>query len=195
MFNITSYLLVLLILLVFFFCSCNLRYKITLFILITILLTVVGCLLDLDGIFLVFLTAELTIILLLIMVYLQVYKTSLFESQRNPVIVLGSILVISIFLAHTNQFFYHINYYRAISFIVSSDFFLLYYLLFEKLVIGTLYVILIISLFSLFFICLYFNLKLTKVTKQIELKNIYFLRKQVLHKQTNFSQNLYSFQN
>lgn len=145
---------------------------------------------------LILLTAEFTIFLLFLMTYTQLYNNfSFLVNNFKPkwVILLFIIFIINKSSYHTTL--YYTNFYTSLTYLISSDFFILYYLLFDKLPIVTIIVTLVIGLFSLFFIALYFNMKLIKLTSHLKLKNIFFLRKQNILKQTNFKNSLYTFQN
>lgn len=155
-----------------------------------------GFMLDLDGMMLVLLTAEFTIVLLFLMTYVQLYSNFEFvvNTSKLPYLVIFFILLpFSYNPAHSLNFY--VNYYTSINHIVASDFFILYYFLFEKLPVLVILMTLVISFFSLFFIIVYYNLKLAKNTEKQNSKNLYFLRKQILVKQTNFNNRLYTFQN
>lgn len=145
---------------------------------------------------LVLLTAEFTIFLLFLMTYTQLYENFNFLSIKKPKNVY--VFVISLCLLFQGSYvgtLYYINFYNLLSHTVSSDFFILYYLLFDILPSITIFVTLIIGLFSLFFIALYFNLKLIKMKNDIKVQSVFFLRKQNTIKQTNFKVNIHTFQN
>lgn len=172
----------------------SLRRKFFFFALIIITFSFWGFLFDLDGIMLIFLVTEFTIILLFLMTYLQLYSNFNFlTSKHSKKFILCFFFIF--FVSNTNEhFFYYTSYYKSLQHIVSSDFFILYYILFINTSILVVLTTIILSFFSLFFILLYFNFKLIKnaaVTKQ---NTIYFLRKQNLLKQTSFTNLIYSFQ-
>lgn len=152
--------------------------------------------LDLDGMMLVLLTAEFTIVLLFLMTYIQLYSNYEFVCNLSPVryLVICIIFLPAIYNP-LQSFYFYTNYYSAINHIVASDFFILYYFLFDKLPILVILMTLVISFFSLFFIIVYYNLKFAKNKEKQNSKNLYFLRKQILIKQTTFSNRLYTFQN
>lgn len=144
---------------------------------------------------LVLLTAEFTILLLLIMTYIQLYTNYTFLTAKLNkyifIVYLGMFLMCG---GDINYFFYYTSFYKSLNHIVASDFYILYYFLFEKLPLLVVLLTLIISFFSLFFIILYFNLKLVKQSSNKQLKSLFFLRKQNLFKQTTFNNKLYTFQ-
>lgn len=196
MFNFSFYLIWILTILSINFLISSLRLKLIFFLLISLFCSIWGFLYNLDGMILILLTAEFTIFLLFLMTYTQLYNNfSFLVNNFKPkwVILLFIIFIINKSSYHTTL--YYTNFYTSLTYLISSDFFILYYLLFDKLPIVTIIVTLVIGLFSLFFIALYFNMKLIKLTSHLKLKNIFFLRKQNILKQTNFKNSLYTFQN
>lgn len=196
LFNFSFYLFIFLSFISINLLFTSLRKKFIFYILTVISFAIWGFLLDLDGMMLVLLTAEFTIVLLFLMTYIQLYTNySFIKSEINfRFFLLLAILIIQYYTPlHTPYTF--ICYYKSINHIVSSDFFILYYFLFEKLPVLVVLITLIISFFSLFFILVYYSLKLTKLDSFNTIKNLYFLRKQNLIKQTAFKTNLYTFQN
>lgn len=144
---------------------------------------------------LVLLTAEFTIILLFLMTYIQLYSNYEFVSNNSGYTVCSFLALAPLFYKPLYSFNVFNNFYSSVAHVVSSDFFILYYLLFDKLPTLVILMTLVISFFSLFFIIIYFNLKYTKNSKKTQIKNLFFLRKQILIKQTNFNSRLYTFQN
>ncbi len=144
---------------------------------------------------LVMLTAEFTILLFFLMTYLQLYSNFNFlikNTKLKPLLIIA--LIPMLFYNFTNITLNFYNFYSSIVYTVASDFFVLYLLLFNKLPILVVIITLVISFFSLFFIVLYFNLKVIKISEKKHNKQIYFLRKQSLLKQTSFKTQLYTFQ-
>ncbi len=195
-FNFSFYLFMLMAIISFLLIFTSLRNKFFFFILIILIYSTWGFLLDLDGMMLVLLTTEFTIILLFLMTYIQLYSNYSFVSPTLNYKYLFILLVCVALPSDTiNVFFFHTNYYQAINHVVSSDFFILYYFLFEKFPILVILMTLIISFFSLFFILVYYSMKAVKLDSQKNLKSLYFLRKQTLVKQTSFKTKIYTFQN
>lgn len=172
----------------------SLRNKLLLFVISIITFSVWGFLYNLDGIALILLTAEFTIVLLFLMTYIQLYSQFTFLVKKLNKNYYFSIIVLLLPLNLTPIITY-INYYKSLFHVISSDFYIIYHILFDKLPLLVIAVTMIISLFSLFFILLYFNLKLVKNTHNSKITQIYFLRKQNLIKQTNFKSKIYTFQN
>ncbi len=194
--NFSFYLLLLIGLFSFLVLFSDLRRKFILFLFVIILYSIWGFMLDLDGIFLVFITAEFTIFLLFLMTYLQLYSNYNFTITKLnfwPLVIFFGLFIVN--YSPLNSFYHYNSFYKTINHVVSSDFYILYYFLFEKLPLLVIILTVVISLFSLFFIVMYFSMKLVKLESQKNIKNLYFLRKQVLVKQTTFSSKLYTFQN
>ena len=192
--NILFILFTLLSLVVITFLTAPLRNKFLLFLQLIIIFSIWGFLYNLDGMFLILLTAEFTILLLFFMTYTQLYSQFNFFIQKS--LNKKSIIVITLipFITNTTTNLFYTNFYQSLSHVVTSDFFTIYYVLFEKLPLLIIITTLIISLFSLFFILIYFSLKAVKNEKTNRIKQLYFLRKQNLLKQTSFSSKLYIFQ-
>lgn len=196
LFNFSFYLMFAMLMISISMLFATLRKRFFLFIVTVIVYSTWGFMLDLDGMMLVLLTAEFTIVLLFLMTYIQLYSNYEFVSNLSPVRYLFICIIFLPALYNPLQsFYFYTNYYSAINHIVASDFFILYYFLFDKLPILVILMTLVISFFSLFFIIVYYNLKFAKNKEKQNSKNLYFLRKQILVKQTNFSNRLYTFQN
>ncbi len=194
--NLSFYLFLFILFWSIFLLFCDLRKKFISFILVIVLFSILGFLHDLDGVFIIFLIAEFTIFLVFLMSYTQLYNNFTFLTTKVNFSI--SFIVIFIFLINykiNNTFHFFHSYYNSLTYIVSGDFYILYYLLFDQLPLITFIIIFIISFFSLFFIIMYFSLKLVRSFQSSDSKNLYFLRKQVLLKQTTFSNKVYTFQN
>jgi len=131
----------------------SLRKKFMFFILVVLSYSIWGFLLDLDGMMLVLLTTEFTIVLLFLMTYIQLYHNFSFVTFYVNYRYLAIFLIFFIiFYEPLNSFYFYTNYYQSVTHIVSSDFYILYHFLFEKLPLLVILMTLIISFFSLFFI-------------------------------------------
>jgi len=195
-FNINFYFLIVICLTSTSLLLATLRTKFHLFIACTLLYSFLGFYFNLDGMMLVLLTTEFTVILIFLMTYMQLYaKHDFMVKSTFSMLPVVAVLCLTPIYNFSETFFYYVSYYKLCNHIVSSDFYVIYYLLFEKLPLLVIIVTLAISLFSLFFIILFFNIKLVKNTGNANLKSINFLRKQNLTKQTSFKTRLYTFQN
>ncbi len=194
--NLSFYLFLAIVFTSYLLIITSLRNKFFLFVMVTILYSMWGFFMNLDGMMLILLITEFTIVLLFLMTYIQLYSNySFLQNSKLLTPVFLVLAVVSISYSPLSNYYNHISYYNHLSQIVSSDFFILYHFLFDKLPLLIIFITLIISFFSLFFIIFYFNLKLVKLQAHNVLKSIYFLRKQNLIKQTNFKNKTYTFQN
>lgn len=194
-FNFSFYLFIFIYIWSFFLLFTDLRRKFLSFLFVIILFSILGFLFNLDGIFLIFLTAEFTIFLILIMTFTQLYSNYSFLVNNCYKFIFIFILFIPLLYSIDSSFYLFQSYYSSTVSIISSDFYILFYFLFEQFPLITILVILIISFFSLFFILMYFSLKLVKSFSYKNFKTNYWLRKQILTKQVNFKSKLYTFQN
>ena len=194
--NLSFYLFLAIVFTSYLLLITSLRNKFFLFVMVTILYSIWGFFMNLDGMMLILLITEFTIVLLFLMTYIQLYSNySFLQNSKLLTPVFLVLVVVLISYSPLSNYYNHISYYNHLSQIVSSDFFILYHFLFDKLPLLIIFITLIISFFSLFFIIFYFNLKLVKLQAHSVLKSIYFLRKQNLIKQTNFKNKTYTFQN
>ena len=156
LFNFSFYLMLSILVISVFMLFATLRKRFFFFIITVIFFSMWGFMLDLDGMMLVLLTAEFTIVLLFLMTYVQLYSNFEFvvNTSKLPYLVIFFILLpFSYNPAHSLNFY--VNYYTSINHIVASDFFILYYFLFEKLPVLVILMTLVISFFSLFFMFFY----------------------------------------
>ena len=128
--NFSFYLLILFFIVSNLFLNSDLRKKFITFLLLIIIFSVWGFSFDLDGIFLVFLTAEFTIFLLLLMTYLQLYSNFTFVTNSVKLSKLILLPFYVYFLKTTSLFYTHVSFYKALLHFVSSDFYILYYFLY-----------------------------------------------------------------
>lgn len=195
--NISFYLSLTILLTSVLLLTISLRKKFFFYLIIIFLFNFWGFLFNLDGMMLVLLTTEFTVVLFLLMTYIQLYANYTFyiKKLKYKLFIVLTLLWL-VFIVNNNEYYFYSTYsiYKLISHIVTSDFYILFYFLFEKNLLLVIFLTLIISLFSLFFIILYFNLKQIKYNKYINIKNTFFLRKQNLKKQTTYKSKLYTFQ-
>lgn len=138
---------------------------------------------DLDGIALVFFICELTIILVFIVLFSQIYSYE--KSKKSSLLPLLPIFFLNINFYNLNIINYK-NFY-ANSNIILNDFIYFYNTFFEKHILLTILILVIITLYSVFFILTYFYIKLDSNVNQKKLKNTILLRKQNIIHQGNYS--------
>lgn len=195
--NVTLFLVLALTAFTYSFITASLRHKFPFFLLLLFFFSIWGFLYNLDGMILILLITEFTVFLLFLMTYTQLYSNFQFTTKNSLTSIYFLVFYICIIWKFNSHHFIlnYVSYYNDLTVVIAADFFILYFVLFDKLHLVVLFIILIIGLFSLFFILIYFNLKIIKYQHHTKLNTVYFLRKQSLVKQTNFKSNLFTFQN
>lgn len=195
--NVTFSLVLALTAFTYSFITTSLRHKFFFFLLLLFFFSIWGFLYNLDGMILILLITEFTVFLLFLMTYTQLYSNFQFTTKKPLTSIYFLVFYLYIIWGFNSHNFTlsYVSYYNDLTAVIAADFFILYFVLFDKLPLVVLFIVLIIGLFSLFFILIYFNLKIIKYQHHIKLNTVYFLRKQRLVKQTNFKSNLFTFQN
>jgi hypothetical protein len=163
----------------------NIRHKFFLLLLLLTITVSIGLYYNLDGIIMLFFISELSIILIFITMFSQLYTF-------NKEIVNNYFKYIVVLILMLNYSFYeiqlvsHSNYYSHYS-VNINDFFYIYNYLFEKQILVTVLIIAIITLFSIFFILLFFFLKQYQNSAISKNKNLNLLRKQNITHQSNYN--------
>jgi hypothetical protein len=193
--NASTYLL-----LIFFFITCKFlwstfRNKLIYFLLGILSSSLWGFFCSLDGLVLILITTELTAILLLVMTYTKILTIITLHKSYKATALIYLPLIVFFSTKPLTLSYSFTSYYCLVSEIIASDFFILYNILFTDFVQITLLLIIIISVFSIFFILLYFNLKLSKAESFSKNLQKFCLRKQTMQKQTKFNAKLSTFQN
>ncbi len=168
-----------------FLTTINLRQKFILLFINFIVIISISLWYSLDGIVLLFILCELSIFLIFIVMYSQLYSYYSFKSNITSVIILFFIILI----LNISSFNFNIvnfkNFYSNNIFL--NDFMYIYNFYFEKSILVTIFTLFIITLFSIFFILLYFSIKLSQKINIKKKKNIYLLRKQNTVHQSNYN--------
>jgi hypothetical protein len=193
--NVSTYLLLIFFCVVYNFLWSTFRNKLIYFLLGILASSLWGFFYSLDGLVLILITTELTAILLLVMTYTRILTTITLHKSYKPKVLIYLPLIVFFSTEPLALSYTFVSYYSLTSEITASDFFILYSILFTDFVQITLLLIIIISVFSIFFILLYFNLKLTKSESFSKNLQTFCLRKQVMQKQTKFNAKLNTFQN
>lgn len=190
-----SYLLMFLLLIFIlnkFFIETNTRLKFFIFVLIFFLFSSLGLYFNLDGIILMFMISELSIILIFITMYSQIYSINVKKEIKNLNFFFFLILILNINY-YSIGLLKHSSYYSYFNILI-NDFYYIYNFFFEKQIIITIITIIIITLYSIFFILLYFNIKNISNNELLKINSILFLRKQNLIHQTNYNTKIRLFQ-
>lgn len=194
LFNISYIILfsTLLFLINLFFIETNIRKKFFLFLVIFFCFMGIGLYYNLDGIIMLFIISELSVLLVFITMFSQLY------SFNNKSYKISSFFALSL-LIFLNYSFYdsslikYVNFYEFYN-ITSNDFYFIYNFYFEKQILLTLLIIFIITLYSIVFMLFYFNIKKKNNIEESKYKQIFLLRKQNLNHQSNYLSKTRTFQ-
>lgn len=170
-----------------FFLEINIRRKFFLFLVIFFIFMCVGLYYNLDGIIMLFVISELSVLLIFITMFSQLYSYNSKTTKINSVVIFVMLLVLnySFFDVHTLNYSNFYSFYN----ITLNDFYYIYNYYFEKQIFVTIITSFIITLYSIFFILLYFNVRKRQNLEQKKNKQIFLLRKQnILHQSNYFSQ-------
>jgi len=171
----------------------QIRIKFILLLILLILFSSISIFYNFDGLTMMFLVSELSVILIFIVMFSQLYT---FNYEKTKEFNLYLILLIIIF----NINYYDIsiisykNYYNYNQILI-NDFFYIYNLYFEKQILLTFITTIIITVYSIFFILLYYSLRGKLLSKNILTKNLYLLRKQNIIHQSNYNTKIRFFKN
>jgi len=176
-----------------FLITTNIRKKFFLFLVMFFITLSIGLYYNLDGMVMMFAVSELSVVLIFITMFSQLY------SFNKKTLVLNNFIII-IILSLLNYNFYatdiikYNNFYSSYS-ININDFYYIYNCYFEKQILLTIFIIFIITLYSVYFILLYFNFKKIQNFEIKKLNNINFLKKQNIIHQSNYKTTIRMFQN
>lgn len=153
---------------------------------------ILGLYYNLDGIIMLFVISELSVLLVFITMFSQLY------SYNTKAVKINSILFL-ILLCFLNYSFFNANLIKYVNFyefynITLNDFYYIYNYYFEKQVIVTILIMFIITIYSVVFILFYFNIKKKSNLENSKYKQITLLRKQNLLHQSNYSTQTRTFQ-
>lgn len=171
----------------------QIRIKFILLLILLILFSSISIFYNFDGLTMMFLVSELSVILIFIVMFSQLYT---FNYEKTKEFNLYLILLIIIF----NINYYDIsiisykNYYNYNQILI-NDFFYIYNLYFEKQILLTFITTIIITVYSIFFILLYYSLRGKLLSKNVLTKNLYLLRKQNIIHQSNYNTKIRFFKN
>jgi hypothetical protein len=178
-----------------FLITSKIREKFFLFILLFIIINIIGFYYSLDGMVMMFTVCELGVILIFIVTYSQIYLYDKKIEKKNHyyafiylTIILSNLTFYTTKIVNFKNFycFYNIN---------LNDFYYIYNCYFEKQLLSTIIISLILTLYSLFFIFLYFNFKKIQNLETNKKKKKNILRKQNIMHQANYKTTIRAFQN
>ncbi len=171
----------------------DIRRKFFLFVVVLFTFVIIGLYYNLDGIILMFLISELSVILIFITLYSQVYAYNK-KNIKNFNNFFFFIIIIFNFQFYDIKLLNYNNYYSYFNINV-NDFYYLYNFFFEKHLLATTIIIFLLTIYSIFFILLYFNFKKIQNKDDEKKKSLTLLRKQNLIHQGNYNTKIRIFQN
>lgn len=168
-----------------FLVESNIRNKFFLFIVNLLIFLGIGFYYNLDGLMMLFFISELTIILIFIVLFSQLYTYYKNKNNNNKFFFLFLVFVLNfnyyeVAIINYNNFYSYSN-------VVLNDFYYIYNSYFEKHILLVFFTLFIITLYSIFFILLYYNLKQLSNIEFVKKKNLFYLRKQSLLHQSNYN--------
>lgn len=170
----------------------NIRKKFFLFLIIFFIFMCIGFFYNLDGIVMLFVISELSVLLIFITMFSQIYA---FTNKTKKI----SSFIFFILLIIFNYSFYDIktlkynNFYNYFN-VTLNDFYYIYNYYFEKQILVTILIMFIITIYSIVFILFYFNFKKQQNFENNKIKNILLLRKQNIIHQSNYLTKIRVFQ-
>lgn len=176
-----------------FVISSNVRRKFFLFIIILFLTTSISLYYNLDGIIMMFLVSELSVILIFITMFSQLYGYNKKTNKYSTIFIFFIVFILNLEYYSTKVINYN-NFY-SFSAININDFYYIYNFFFEKQIVVSIFVIFILTIYSIFFILLYFNFKKFQNYESSKNKSLVLLRKQNLIHQSNYNTKIRLFQN
>jgi hypothetical protein len=176
-----------------FLVTSNIREKFFLFICLFLIMISIGLYYNLDGIIMLFMISELSVLLIFITMFSQLYSFDKKKKKISTIIILIIILTINFEFYSTNLISYS-NFYSNFN-ININDFYYMYNSYFEKQILITILTTFILTFYSIFFILLYFNFKKIQNFEVKKINKIILLRKQNLIHQSNYNSNIRLFQN
>lgn len=175
-----------------FFIETNIRKKFFLFLILFLIFMGIGFYYNLDGIIMMFVISELSVLLIFITMFSQLYSYNTKTTKISSYIFFG-ILVFLNYSYFDVKILSFQNFYSFYN-VTLNDFYYIYNYYFEKQILVTILIIFIITLYSIFFILLYFNIKKKQNIEQSKHKQYSILRKQNILHQSNYSTHIRTFQ-
>lgn len=176
-----------------FIIAADVRKKFFLFIILLFSTISIALYYNLDGIVMMFLVSELSVILIFITMFSQLYGYNKNNTKFSVIFIFAIIFLTN--LEYYNTKILNYNNFYSYSAININDFYYIYNFFFEKQIIVSIFIIFILTIYSIFFILLYFNFKKFQNSESAKVKNLLLLRKQNLLHQSNYTTKIRIFQN
>lgn len=171
----------------------QIRVKFILLLILLIIFSSISIFYNLDGLTMMFLIGELSIILIFIVMFSQLYTFNYEKTKEFNLYLMLLIVILNINYYEASVISYR-NYYSYFQILI-NDFYYIYNLYFEKQMLLTFIITIIITVYSIFFILLYYSLKKKLLTQKLLTKNLYLLRKQNIIHQSNYNTKIKFFKN
>ena len=171
----------------------QIRIKFILLLILLILFSSISIFYNFDGLTMMFLVSELSVILIFIVMFSQLYTFNYEKTKEFNLYLMLLIIIFNINYYDISIISYK-NYYNYNQVLI-NDFFYIYNLYFEKQILLTFITTIIITVYSVFFILLYYSLRGKLLSKNILTKNLYLLRKQNIIHQSNYNTKMRFFKN
>jgi len=183
----------------FLITSKSIRYKFCYFIFLILLTAVWGWWVDCDLFMIMMLLTEFLVVLLFLLIFFSYNFFSEGTVNNNKLFyIFYSTCFFIYLLAVPNAYGVKFSYYDFVYIfpldIISSDLFFLYYFFFLIYPTITIFIIMLMGLFSVVFICLYFTVKKIQQIVFFEKTKVTILRKQNLTKQVLLKNQIQTFQ-
>lgn len=172
----------------------NIRLKFFLFIINMLILAGIGVFYNLDGMIMLFFMSELVVILIFITVFSQLYSYYKLNDSINMNIIYIILLILSTYNFYEPTLICYKNFYNYYN-ITLNDFYYIYNCYFEKQILLTILTVFLITLYSIFFIFLFYSLKQKAYSDKICKKQFSLLRKQNIIHQNNYNSKIRIFKN
>lgn len=153
---------------------------------------IIGLYYNLDGIIMLFVISELSVLLVFITMFSQLYSYNTKSLRIKSFLFITLLLLLNYSFFNSNLIKYG-NFYEFYN-ITLNDFYYIYNYYFEKQILVTILIMFIITIYSIVFILFYFNIKRKSNIEQSKYKQITLLRKQNLLHQSNYSTKIRTFQ-
>jgi len=167
------------------------RKKFALLLILIMLICCIGFYYFLDGLVMMFLLTELTLVLIFIIMFSQIYNYNCQSLKYKNVFFVIVVFFIN-FSYYEIKIINYKSYYSYYN-ILLNDFYYIYNNFFEKEILLTIIITLAVTLYSVFFILFYFNLKSNLYKHKNFKKNLYLLRKQNIIHQSNYNSKINFF--
>ncbi len=196
LFNLTSILLFTTYIYIIFkyITTLNIRLKFFLFLINVIILTGIGVFYNLDGMVMLFFMSELVVILIFITVFSQLYSYYKLNDKLGTNTIFVVLLLLSTYNFYEPTLLCYKNFYNYYN-ITLNDFYYIYNCYFEKQILLTILTVFLITLYSVFFIFLFYSLKQKSYSDKICKKQFTLLRKQNIIHQNNYNSKIRIFKN